>query len=243
MAFYTIGEVASLCDINPVTLRAWQRRYNLLTPQRTDGGHRLFDEADIDRIREIKRWIDTGVQVSKVKNLLSEESVEQQTRWREQQQTLMRYLQNGNPQRLRSWLKEHCREHPARMLVPHLFLPLRRQLQSQQPTLLALLSVLDGMLINTISGYLSAARKKNLRDALVVGWNTTDATRLWLEAWIASEQGWRVDVLAHPLPQLRPELFGGQTLLVWCGDAPTSYQQQQLVKWRSQGHQVQPLGN
>ncbi|MGE9092398.1 MerR family transcriptional regulator, partial [Escherichia coli] len=40
----------------PVTLRAWQRRYGLLKPQRTDGGHRLFNDADIDRIREIKRW-------------------------------------------------------------------------------------------------------------------------------------------------------------------------------------------
>ena len=67
MALYTIGEVALLCDINPVTLRAWQRRYGLLKPQRTDGGHRLFNDADIDRIREIKRWIDNGVQVSKVK--------------------------------------------------------------------------------------------------------------------------------------------------------------------------------
>ncbi len=45
MALYTIGEVALLCDINPVTLRAWQRRYGLLKPQRTDGGHRLFNDA------------------------------------------------------------------------------------------------------------------------------------------------------------------------------------------------------
>ena len=37
MALYTIGEVAQLCDINPVTLRAWQRRYELIKPQRTDG--------------------------------------------------------------------------------------------------------------------------------------------------------------------------------------------------------------
>ncbi|PPK20947.1 helix-turn-helix-type transcriptional regulator, partial [Klebsiella pneumoniae] len=26
MAFYSIGEVAERCGINPVTLRAWQRR-------------------------------------------------------------------------------------------------------------------------------------------------------------------------------------------------------------------------
>lgn len=73
MALYTIGEVAVLCDINPVTLRAWQRRYGLLKPQRTDGGHRLFDDDDIERIREIKRWIENGVQVGKVKALLGGE--------------------------------------------------------------------------------------------------------------------------------------------------------------------------
>lgn len=37
MAFYSIGEVAERCGINPVTLRAWQRRYGLLKPQRSAG--------------------------------------------------------------------------------------------------------------------------------------------------------------------------------------------------------------
>ncbi|MGQ7157764.1 transcriptional regulator, partial [Escherichia coli] len=26
---------------------------------------------------------------------------------------------------------------------------------------------------------------------MVVGWNIQDTTRLWLEGWIASQQGWR----------------------------------------------------
>ncbi len=38
MAFYSIGEVAERCGINPVTLRAWQRRYGLLKPQRSEAG-------------------------------------------------------------------------------------------------------------------------------------------------------------------------------------------------------------
>ena len=46
MAYYSIGDVAERCGINPVTLRAWQRRYGLLKPQRSEGGHRLFDEED-----------------------------------------------------------------------------------------------------------------------------------------------------------------------------------------------------
>ncbi len=105
MALYTIGEVALLCDINPVTLRAWQRRYGLLKPQRTDGGHRLFNDADIDRIREIKRWINNGVQVSKVKMLLSNENIDVHNGWREQQETLLSYLQSNNLHSLRMWIK------------------------------------------------------------------------------------------------------------------------------------------
>jgi len=92
MALYTIGEVALLCDINPVTLRAWQRRYGLLKPQRTDGGHRLFNDADIDLIREIKRWIDTGVPVSKVQALLLNESLDGSNGWRDQQEALLQLL-------------------------------------------------------------------------------------------------------------------------------------------------------
>lgn len=69
-------------------------------------GHRLFNDSDIDRIREIKHWIDNGVQVSKVKMLLSNENVDLQNGWREQQEILLHYLQNNNLHNLRVWLKE-----------------------------------------------------------------------------------------------------------------------------------------
>ena len=222
MALYTIGEVAQLCDINPVTLRAWQRRYALLKPQRTDGGH---------RIREIQRWIETGVQVSKVKNLLCE----QPDGWREQQEIALRDLRNGNLNHLRQWVKELHRTDSARTLVDNLFTPLRLRLQSAQLPLHTLLGLLDGVLINDIALSLSAARRKSGPQALVVGWNVTDLTRLWLEGWVACEQGWRVDVLAHSLSHIQPELFPGQTLLVWCGSAPNAMQQQQLARWQEDG--------
>ncbi len=76
----------------------------------------------------------------------------------------------------------------------------------------------------------------------MIGWNVHDTTRLWLEAWIATQQGWRVDVLAHSLAQLRPELFEGQTLLVWCGEVPSASQQQLLTEWREHGYPVYSLG-
>ena len=37
-----IREVARQTGVNAVTLRAWERRYGLIVPQRTPKGHRLF---------------------------------------------------------------------------------------------------------------------------------------------------------------------------------------------------------
>ena len=38
---YPIREVSRLTGVNAVTLRAWQRRYGLVQPARTEKGHRL----------------------------------------------------------------------------------------------------------------------------------------------------------------------------------------------------------
>ena len=68
---FPIREVARLTGVNPVTLRAWERRYGLIQPTRTDSGHRLYAMADIERIRSILGWIGRGVAVSKVGRILA----------------------------------------------------------------------------------------------------------------------------------------------------------------------------
>lgn len=65
-----IREVARLTGVNPVTLRAWERRYGLITPVRTDSGHRLYSQADVETVRSIRGWIARGVSVSRVGDLL-----------------------------------------------------------------------------------------------------------------------------------------------------------------------------
>ncbi|MEA0983876.1 MerR family DNA-binding transcriptional regulator, partial [Salmonella enterica] len=54
---YSIGEFARLCGINAATLRAWQRRYGLLKPKRTDGGLRLTIDDDIRKALSIRAWV------------------------------------------------------------------------------------------------------------------------------------------------------------------------------------------
>lgn len=68
---FPIREVSRITGINPVTLRAWERRYGLIQPTRTDSGHRLYSQADIDDVRSILGWIERGVAVSKVGKILA----------------------------------------------------------------------------------------------------------------------------------------------------------------------------
>lgn len=243
MALYSIGEVAVRCGINPVTLRAWQRRYGLLKPQRTEGGHRQFDEEDIQRIEEIKRWIESGVPVGKVKALLEGENVNLHDGWTALQEEIMTVLRHVRPAKLRAKIAMVGRENPVDALIDHVFIPVRQRLGLDQNTARAMCSLLDGALIDYVAFCLAGSRKKAGKDALLIGWATDDRTRLWLEAWRLSPQGWRIDVLAEPLEMPRPELFPGQQLFVFTGKPLTRRQQEQMAHWQEQGFTVTHTGS
>lgn len=55
-----IGEVARRTGIGVATLRAWERRYGLLRPIRTAGGHRRYSDEDVDRVRSVQALVDDG---------------------------------------------------------------------------------------------------------------------------------------------------------------------------------------
>jgi DNA-binding transcriptional MerR regulator/methylmalonyl-CoA mutase cobalamin-binding subunit len=62
-----IRTVSAMTGVNPVTLRAWERRYGLIRPQRTASGHRLYSRDDVDLIQEVVRQLDAGINVSQVR--------------------------------------------------------------------------------------------------------------------------------------------------------------------------------
>ena len=70
-----IREVARQTGVNPITLRAWERRYGLIQPTRTPSGHRLYSTGEVARIQQIQRWIQRGVPVGKVADLLDQTPV------------------------------------------------------------------------------------------------------------------------------------------------------------------------
>ncbi len=67
---YAIREVSAITGVKPVTLRAWQRRYHLVEPGRTEKGHRLYSEQDIQQIQQIQSWLAKGISIGHVAQLL-----------------------------------------------------------------------------------------------------------------------------------------------------------------------------
>ncbi len=57
---YTIREAAHRAGVTPEVLRAWERRYGVVVPQRTASGYRLYDDGSIARLRAMRRLIDQG---------------------------------------------------------------------------------------------------------------------------------------------------------------------------------------
>ena len=59
-----IGAVARRTGVAVTTLRAWESRYGVLRPGRTEGGHRLYSEEDVDRVLAVLRLTSQGWSVS-----------------------------------------------------------------------------------------------------------------------------------------------------------------------------------
>lgn len=69
--FFPIRTVSTLTGVNPITLRAWERRHGLIRPTRTATGHRVYTHADIDTVRRILALVDSGVTIGHVSEAMA----------------------------------------------------------------------------------------------------------------------------------------------------------------------------
>jgi methanogenic corrinoid protein MtbC1 len=61
---YNIKAVVQATGISPSTLRAWERRYHMCQPQRSESGYRLYSDRDLAIIRWLKTQVDAGMSIS-----------------------------------------------------------------------------------------------------------------------------------------------------------------------------------
>jgi len=66
---YRIGAVTRLTGLSADVVRVWERRYGAIQPQRSQAGTRLYSEADITRLRQLRQAIKKGLSISQAARL------------------------------------------------------------------------------------------------------------------------------------------------------------------------------
>jgi len=131
-----IRTVSILTGVNPVTLRAWERRYNLVTPQRTPKGHRLYRQLDVERIKRIVELLEQGISVGHVKPLLEQTpdktpvsaTSDQGDIWKDHQDKMLDAIERFDEQALDSTYNDALSLYPVDIVNQRLTTPLLRLL-------------------------------------------------------------------------------------------------------------------
>ena len=203
-----IREVARQTGVNAVTLRAWERRYGLIVPQRTPKGHRLFSVEHVQRIHTILTWLNRGVPVSQVKGLIDSaqpipDAVENE--WHALRQTLLKAISELAERRVDDAFNQAMALYPPRTLCEQLMLPLLNDLEQRwqgqfgaQMERVFFLSWLRSKF-----GARIYHNNRQLHGAPLLLVNHSDLPlepHLWLSAWLASSADCPVEVFDWPLP-------------------------------------------
>lgn len=73
MHVFTIRDIENLTGIKAHTLRIWEQRYDLMTPQRKTGNHRLYSNEDLKHLLKIATLYHNGHKISKIASLSAEQ--------------------------------------------------------------------------------------------------------------------------------------------------------------------------
>ena len=131
--FYPIRTVSTLTGVNPITLRAWERRYGLIRPVRTPKGHRLYTREDIDLIHQVTALLDKGVSISQVRAALGLAAEQRETRavtdpWQGYRERMVSAITRFDESRLEDTYNEVQALYPTDLVTRRLLLPLLEEL-------------------------------------------------------------------------------------------------------------------
>jgi MerR family transcriptional regulator, light-induced transcriptional regulator len=66
MPLHPVRIVVQRTGLTPDLLRAWEKRYGVVTPTRSAGGQRLYSDADLERLALLKRAVNGGRNIGQV---------------------------------------------------------------------------------------------------------------------------------------------------------------------------------
>lgn len=68
---YSIGAVSGMLGVPPATLRTWEERYGVVSPERTRGRHRLYSRRQVEQLRFVVRNVEQGMTPADAHRLLA----------------------------------------------------------------------------------------------------------------------------------------------------------------------------
>ena len=68
---YSIGAVAGMLGIEPATLRAWEERYGVVVPTRSQGGQRIYSRDELEQLRFLVDELEGGATAADAHRLLA----------------------------------------------------------------------------------------------------------------------------------------------------------------------------
>ena len=66
---HPVQEVCRLTGLSPDVLRVWERRYRAVTPRRSPGGHRLYGDDEVSRLRMLAHLVARGRRIGTISHL------------------------------------------------------------------------------------------------------------------------------------------------------------------------------
>lgn len=70
---FSIGAVAKMLGVPPSTLRAWEDRYEIVVPHRSEGSQRLYSRLQVEQLQFIQAGLERGMSASDAHRLLQGE--------------------------------------------------------------------------------------------------------------------------------------------------------------------------
>jgi DNA-binding transcriptional MerR regulator len=180
--FHPISYIAGETGVNPVTLRAWERRYGLIKPKRTPKGHRLYTLEDVMQVKQILFLLSKGHAISKVKPLLSKnvaelDEISVSSEFQHQFESIAYALAGLNHEHLANQLSElytlYSPEQYAGIIHPNLMTYLNREIWPVCKNAICQKTFLYDCLLAKLYQYLYQNKHKNEKKTyIVIGFQT-----------------------------------------------------------------------
>jgi len=116
---YSIKAITSLTGLTAETLRAWERRYQCITPRRNANGRRSYSQADLEKLKLLVTLTRNGHPISKIANFSCEQLRQFLQQAPEQIDPQQSNLFNQLFEALQNYRIEHCERLLKRALLAY----------------------------------------------------------------------------------------------------------------------------